>query len=146
MEPCIQDIFMPDRDDILFRYEMHHIQNETILLKDEEVNVLPANHLNGAADGVVRKHGRTLLREFNEQNLGGFAREVPGARGTAHPANKTQYTAHEHADPPIDELQLAGIEWRSHKVTAAIRGAAIEVNNRQEGSLISISDMSNPDS
>jgi hypothetical protein len=87
-----------------------------------------------------------LFREFNEQYLCWFARDIPGVRQTAEPADKTQNCADQHANPPIDELQLAGIEWRSHKVTAAISGAAIEVNNRQEGSLISISEMSNHDS
>ena len=70
-------------------------------------------------------------------------RDVPGARGTAHPANKTQNSAHEHADPPIDELQLAGIEWRSHKVTVAVSDSATGVNSWQERSLISIFGLSN---
>jgi Glycosyltransferase family 87 len=144
METSIQNVFMAHGDHILFRNKMHYIEDETVLLEDKEVNILAADHLNGPADCVVRKYRGTLFGKFYEQYLlrrtGGVAR----IRRTVQLPNRTQNAADEHSDPPIDELQLAGIEWRSHKVTIAVSGSATGMNSWQERSLISIFRLSNP--
>src|ERR1700724_2430720 len=123
---------------------MHHVEDKTVLLEHEEVDVLAANHLDRPADRVIGEYRRTLFREFNEQNPGRFGRDASGASEIAQPPNQAQNAAHQHSDPTIDELQLAGIEWRSHKVTVAVSRLAIGANHWQEGFLFSFFGLRHP--
>jgi hypothetical protein len=61
-----------------------------------------------------------LLGEFNEQNLCRLAREAFCMATTQEKSRQTQHTAHNHANPPVDELQRPGIEWKSHNITAVV--------------------------
>ena len=44
---------------------------------------------------------------------------------TQEKPRQTQHTAHNHAYPPVDELQRPGIEWKSHNITAVVSRPAL---------------------
>src|ERR1700722_5506223 len=146
MESRTQNILMTNRDDVLFWNQMHHIENKTVLFEYEKEDLLCAHHLDRSADGVVGKHRGTLFGKLNEQNLFRSARDAPSSGCTAQPTDTAQNSTDQDADPPINQLQLAGVEWRSHRVTVAGGGSASGVKEWQEGCLISIFGLSNPDS
>src|SRR5580704_3155888 len=138
MESRIQNILMTNRDDVLFWNQLHYIENKTILFEYQKVDLLCSHHLNRTADGVVGEHRGTLFGKFNEENLSRFARDVPRSGRTAQPAENAQNTTDQDADPPVNQLQLTGVEWRSHRVTVAGGSSASGVNKRQERCLSSI--------
>ena len=71
----------PDGDDILLRDEAEDVENEAVLLKDDEEDVLPPDDLARGADRPLGQNGRPLLGELDEKDLP----RRPGRQGAERP-------------------------------------------------------------
>src|SRR6516165_12065284 len=63
-----------NRYHILFGNDLHCVENESIVLKYNEVNVFASDHVDCTTNCRISENGRALLRELNEENAPNFAR------------------------------------------------------------------------
>src|SRR5262249_29632582 len=63
-----------NRYHILLGNDVHCVENESIVLKYDEVNIFTANHFDRTTNCRISENGRALLRELDEKNAPNFAR------------------------------------------------------------------------
>src|SRR5438874_13421265 len=91
-------------NDVLLRNDFHHVENEAIVLKHDEVDVLASNHSRRATDCRISEDGGALLRELDKENPS----DSTGSwwtRCLKDFSEKRQDCAKRDANPPIGVLQ-----------------------------------------
>src|SRR5262249_4440073 len=63
-----------NRYHILLGNDVHCVENESIVLKYDEINVFASDHVDRTTNCRISENGRALLRELNEKNPPNFAR------------------------------------------------------------------------
>src|SRR5207249_7996904 len=64
----VQTCALPICDHVLLRNDFHHVENEAIVLKHDEVDVLASNHSRRATNCRISEDGGALLRELDKEN------------------------------------------------------------------------------
>ena len=99
-----------DGEDVFPGDEFHGVEDETVFLEYPEIDVLAADELDRAANGVVGEDGGPLLDEFDEDDL--FRRAL-GCAGSdekeSQSAQQRQKQADRLSDPAIDDADAIGI-------------------------------------
>jgi hypothetical protein len=93
--------------DVFPRDEADQVDDEAVLLKDQEMDVGPADAGDRPAYGLVREHRRALLRQLEDKDAGDRAARPGPAKEAADAPEKRQDHADGHADPPVNPLERA---------------------------------------
>src|SRR6266496_627885 len=108
--------FCRDGDHILLRNDLHCVENEAIVLKYDEVDVLASDHSRRAADCRISEDGGPLLRELDKENPSDLARPR-WTRRLKDSSDKRQDCAKRRTNPAIGALQSSNACREIHFLT-----------------------------
>jgi hypothetical protein len=88
----------------LLRNDLHHVENEAIVLKYDEVDVLASDHSRRATDCRISEDGGSLFRELDKENPSDLA-QPRWTRRLKDSSDKRQDCAKRRTNPAIGVLQ-----------------------------------------
>ena len=97
-----------DGENVVRVQHVEQIENGSILLEQEEIDVAASDAVNGGADGVLGQDGRALLRHLDEQNLLWMCGRGGSSSAEAAPP-ESQREADRHSQPSVDSPHLADV-------------------------------------